>query len=763
MDKLRPKLAPSFQIKVLVPMIVVMVLLLAITVWGVNRRITQQQEVEARRMLATVDAVFRNSQQLRIKNLLLRFNVLPNEPRYNAIFQTGRPETVRQFLKESLGEQGVQVALFTDDHGKLIAGEKRDPLISVKSFEKACAPAIERALHGDQQVDTVRIGEWLYDVISVPVTGFGGVLIGVLTFGSEINPTVVQEFRLMTHSEIALVADGQVVACTLEAPETTMQFPDLFDQLCNSTGRNVSIQAVTNIVLEGEHYFCSGGRLNSLSSSGSLGYLLFNSYEQPLRALRATKSLLFNVSLVAILIGATVVWLFVRKVTGPLRELRDSAEAVGRGDFSHRVEVRSRDECGELARVFNQMTQNLKQSREQLEQTVETLKITQAQLVQSEKLSGIGEFVAGVAHELNNPLTSVMGFSELLRHSEKDPQRLHQIELIHKSAQRCQKIVQALLSFARHQQPERKPVCLNSLIEATLEVVQYQLRTSNIDLIKRFDPSLPPVMVDPHQIQQVFLNVLNNARQAIEAHQPQGWIRITTETRGPVVRVTIQDNGPGIPLQYFSKIFDPFFTTKEAGAGTGLGLSLCYGIIKEHGGTITPQSKPGEGATFIIELPVTHELAPAADVDKTASETEIITRREGAGKNVLIIDDEESILQMACEALTRQGYRADVATNGEAGLRRLNQTEYDVVLCDWKMPGLNGQQVFEQVQARNPKLSERLIFMTGDTVSEHTRKFLEEQKRICLPKPFTLAELRAAVAKVLGASRPARHARVVER
>src|SRR5206468_2375777 len=170
------------------------------------------------------------------------------------------------------------------------------------------------------------------------------------------------------------------------------------------------------------------------------------------------------------------------KATEPLRELRDSAEAVGRGDFSRRVQVRFRDECGELAEVFNRMTQNLKSSREQLEMTVETLKTTQSQLIQSEKLSGLGEFVAGVAHELNNPLTSVMGFSELLKKADGNPQHQRYLDMIHKSALRCQKIVQSLLSFARRHAPERKLSNLNELVEEAVEILHYQMRTSNIEV-----------------------------------------------------------------------------------------------------------------------------------------------------------------------------------------------------------------------------------------------------------------------------------------
>jgi len=266
-------------------------------------------------------------------------------------------------------------------------------------------------------------------------------------------------------------------------------------------------------------------------------------------------------------------------------------------------------------------------------------------------------------------------------------------------------------------------------------------------VITQLDPQLPMAMVDPHQLQQVFLNLVNNARQAIEAHQPKGWIKITTATSGAQVRVSFQDSGPGIAPENLSKLFDPFFTTKEVGKGTGLGLSLCYGIIKEHGGTITPYSKPGEGAVFVIDLPIAQGAAPVEAPAKSAPEA--INPRAGVGKKVLVIDDEEPILHMMRDALTGQGYQVDLATNGEAALHQLQQRSYDLALCDWKMPGLNGQQVYERVRASHPKLSDRMIFITGDVINERTQKFLQEQNKVCLTKPFSLGEFRTAINQAL--------------
>ena len=550
-----------------------------------------------------------------------------------------------------------------------------------------------------------------------------------------------------------MLANARVIASTVPRPEFYNQFVRLFNgYLAGGHGVHPAGD-VEGIVLGDNHYYYSAGTFDSLSSDGKLGYLLLSSYEQPLQALHSTQQMLLGVCTMAIILGAVIVWLLVRKATEPLRALRDSAEAVGKGDFSQRVEVTSLDECGELAAVFNQMTENVKRSREQLETTVETLKNTQAQLIQSEKLSGIGEFVAGVAHELNNPLTSVMGFSELLEKVDKDPQRRRYLEMICKSAHRCHKIVQSLLSFARRRQPERKLSSLNELIESAIDFLQYQLRTSNIEVINQLAPDLPQTMVDPHQIQQVFLNLINNARQAIEAHQPRGWIRITSQLCGNNVRVVMEDNGPGISEANLSKVFDPFFTTKEVGKGTGLGLSLCYGIIKEHGGTIEVRSKPGEGATFVIELP----MAAADETPRDKGPMPItspvsVNPLEGVGRKLLVIDDEEQILHMVRDMLTDQGYEVDLARDGESALRCLSQTRYDLALCDWKMPGLNGQQVYEKAREANPALSDKFIFFTGDVINEKAQQFLNERHQVCLSKPFSLNEFRSAIGKAMATS-----------
>ncbi len=729
----------KFRTKVLAPVIAVMVLLVAVTVYVVNRRLMLQFQTVAQNTLTTADTVFNNLQAIHSEDLLVRFHGLVNEPLYVAAFPTADPATLRDPLQNLLGaEQDVAIVFYATNASNILASEQRDSKMSPGVFANAAGAVVRQALQGRAKVDTISADNHLYEVISIPVYDTYKTLIGALTLGSEIGATDAKKFSEITRSQILLFADGHIVASTLTNSVASFELADLIKN-ASRDGR------VRQVPLGDAHYFYVVGKFDSLGNGESLGYVLLSSYEDSLLALKATQRVLVVASLCAILIGSAIIWFLVSRVTDPLRHLRDGAEAVGRGDFSYRVPVDSTDECGELAVTFNKMTENVRQSRGELEKTVETLKTTQEQLIQSEKLSAVGEFVAGVAHELNNPLAAVTGFAELLRETNLDTQYRRQLDLIFKAAQRCQKIVQSLLSFARRHVVERKPVCANELVEGVLEIVAYPLRTSNVEVATNLDVHLPAVMADGHQIQQVLLNIINNARQAIEGHQTGGKITISTAVCGSNVRVTIQDNGPGIAPENLRRIFNPFFTTKEVGKGTGLGLSLCYGIVKEHGGEIRVESGPGKGATFLVELPI----APAVNAVPTAVPPEKNDPREGEGKKILVIDDEEAILQMLSESLSRSGYQVDTVIDGESGLRRLKQDDYDVTLCDWKMPGLNGRQVYDQLGASRPDLCRRIIFITGDVINEQMRDFLKAENRPCLGKPFDLADLRATIKTTL--------------
>jgi len=735
-----PIKAKRFHTRVLVPVVLVMALLVATTMYVVNGRLQRQLHKEAEQALQTAEAVFRNSQKERTRTLMWRYQLIPKTPHFVANFQQGDPNTIQAMLQNSKAEMPGDLIAYKDADGKTIAMAIRDSSLDAGEFETNSAPAVRQALEGAPAVDTIRLSDRLFDVVSFPVTLPSGQLLGALTFCRKFGELEAQELSAVSGCGIVLIANTNVVASSLPRNDVLGQSVRLFNLVGTSAATDSDRH---EIVATEEHYLPRIGAFDSMSNDPKIGYVLLYSYAPALHELKATQRIIVSVSVIGIIFATAIVWVLIRNTTRPLRDLRDSAEAVGRGDFTHRVHVKSQDECGELAQVFNRMTENLQASRSELEQTVRRLENTQAQLVQSEKLSAIGEFVAGVTHELNNPLAALLGFSDLLQQTQVDERQKRFIDRVSNSARRCQKIVQSLLSFARQHAPERKLTNVNEMVEAVIEIMAYEMRTSNIDVEKQLDSALPNVLADAHQIQQVFLNIVNNARQAIEAHASSGAIRVRTESLYERVRITFQDNGPGIPAENLKKIFDPFFTTKEAGKGTGLGLSLSYGIIQEHGGTIRAESKLGMGTTFIIELPVhTPQTEPAREESAKTS----LPACNGSGKRVLVIDDEEMILDFLVEVLHADGFDVDTAADGEAALKRLRQKQYDLALCDWKMPGLNGQKLFERVKTEDPSAAKRFVFMTGDIINEQAEAFLKENRRVCLCKPFSVAEFRSALA-----------------
>ena len=379
---------------------------------------------------------------------------------------------------------------------------------------------------------------------------------------------------------------------------------------------------------------------------------------------------------------------------------------------------------------------------------LENLRQAQARLLQSEKLAAIGLLVSGVAHELNNPLTSVILYSQLVQQETQDPAIQQNMAKVISEAMRAGKIVHGLLDFSRQRPIKREKVQINSILVASLDMVSYEMSSRNIKLDLLFSQDLPPIMADPLQLQQVFINLLQNAWQAIETVHTEGNLEISTEVGVPkfstsppwgekIIRIAIKDDGPGISDENLNRIFDPFFTTKPEGEGTGLGLSVCHGIIEEHEGHIWAESILGKETTFFIELPVTPVYETEIHED-AASYSQ--SGKANAGK-ILIIDDEPNVKDVLAQALQRWGYQVDTVSNGVDGLGLLAQASYSHILCDIRMPGFNGLEFYQHVKAEVPTLAKRIIFITGDTANKVTRKFIEENKVKVLSKPFELTDL----------------------
>jgi len=368
-------------------------------------------------------------------------------------------------------------------------------------------------------------------------------------------------------------------------------------------------------------------------------------------------------------------------------------------------------------------------------------------LYQSEKLSALGALLAGVAHELNNPLSVVVGHAQLLKETASDPRTIERATKIGNAADRCSRIVKSFLAMARQRPPERRAVDLRDILQATLDVTGYSLRTSNIEVDLEIGAEVPPVWADSDQLNQVVSNIIVNAQQAMmEVTGPRRLtIRSDHDAAEGMVVLTLSDSGPGIPEEIITRIFEPFFTTKEVGEGTGVGLAVSHRIVEAHDGTIEVDSPPGRGAVFTLRLPAAMSVE---DVEETASKDE----SAGPAADILIIDDEPEVAQMLADILTAQGHCVTTADSGERALGLLEGRQFDIILSDVRMPKLDGPSLYATLERRAPELLRRTAFVSGDTLSPSARVFLKRVQRPFIEKPFTLEEVRQLIAEVLEGS-----------
>ncbi|MGH9642522.1 MAG: ATP-binding protein, partial [Terriglobales bacterium] len=361
------------------------------------------------------------------------------------------------------------------------------------------------------------------------------------------------------------------------------------------------------------------------------------------------------------------------------------------------------------------------------------LRKMQEQLLQSEKMSAIGQLISGVAHELNNPLTAILGYAQLLQGTGLDERSCEYVTKLFKQAQRTHRIVQNLLSFARQHKPQKQEVDLRKVLEETLTLSEYDLKINNVEVEREIPKDLPPVIADPHQLEQVFLNVINNALDAMEDGHARGSLKVRVSQKDSFVCVEFDDNGPGIKDP--GKIFDPFYTTKSLGKGTGLGLSICYGIIKEHLGQIEARNRPEGGATIEVRLPAT-EKAISHEVIASTRRDPVLSER------VLLVEDEESVLEFERDVLSGAGAEVITCMSVEDSRSLLRTGNFDVIVMNGRMPaGFGAQEMFQWIASNCTGMEKKLLFTFSSMVDEAVRTFLHERGVPVISKPFEVGDL----------------------
>jgi signal transduction histidine kinase/CheY-like chemotaxis protein len=425
-------------------------------------------------------------------------------------------------------------------------------------------------------------------------------------------------------------------------------------------------------------------------------------------------------------------------------------------------------------------------SRRALIKAGQDLASTRQQLVQHEKLAAVGQLVSGVAHELNNPLQGVIGYAELMLASKPPALETEELRAIRDNANRAAGIVRNLLTFAGRNTSARGWQQINRIVRDAIAVREPQLQAAGIDLTLDAAERLPLVYVDHTRLEDVIVNLIQNAEAAIASRRDgkaltrqvperaRGEIRVVTRMQSEPDRifVEVQDNGSGLKEEDLLRVFDPFFTTREVGQGTGLGLSVCYGIVREHGGQIVARNAPTGGAIFTIELPVMAEslvaataaasgftapapepaastpspvftLPPEEDLDRTPRQ-----------RTALVVDDEESNAALVRRVLAGAGYDVESTTLSRRALVMIERNAYDAVIADVKMPELSGQELYGRVCQIRPEMARRFIFITGDIDGDDTREFLEQTRCSYFMKPFNLERLTAAVDMLTGSKSP---------
>lgn len=370
----------------------------------------------------------------------------------------------------------------------------------------------------------------------------------------------------------------------------------------------------------------------------------------------------------------------------------------------------------------------------------------QEALQQSEKMAALGGLLAGVAHELNNPLSVIMGQTTLLIEGQQEPKTKTRAEKIFKAADRCSRIVKSFLSLARRKPPEHKNVNINEVIHSSLELLNYQFRNENIELVLDLDEALPPVIADVDQMTQVFTNLALNAAQAM--HDWQGPHKITIRTYfspdDKIVHIAFIDTGPGVPEELRKRVFEPFFTTKGGTGGTGVGLALCSNIISGHSGRITLTETQGGGATFLVSLP-----ASTIAVATTTNETQGQSQEGNKRLSLLLVDDEVELAQTLADLLEPDGHEIDLAANGAIALEKLRKRPFDIIISDLRMPVMDGPGLYAELARSMPQYVNKIIYVTGDTLSPHVNAFLQETPVPVIEKPYRLAEVQKAILNLL--------------
>ena len=499
----------------------------------------------------------------------------PNLPHYE---QTEAVATVHNVADRILVSIDADLAVLTDYLGSPITSAGLDCggpcLLPLKHVSRL-------SLQQGTGYEIVELNGRLFSVASVPVRS-GGTVFGALCLGLLLDDSVAASLERMSGSAVALISDQSLLASSPGVPE---RFAELL-----ATGEWSGRPATLS--LDGERFRCSWVPISEDNAESRDAFVVLRSEAQALAFLQSVRSGLLSVGIAAALIGLVVAYIFARQITTPVQALVQQTEKLARGNFDARLNLHTGDELGKLAEAFNRMGQSLAESR--------------AQLLQAGKLAAMGELGAGLAHELRQPLTSIRASAQLtqMQIPKENKKTVSHLQLILDAVDHMTGIIQGLKDFSRKASFERVPIHVEDVLHKTETLMQAQLKSGGVRLETKVEGSLGCVLADGNQLQQVFVNLISNARDAMKSSKGVITVTASMSLLGDMVQISVADDGPGIPPDVLPNIFQSFFTTKAEGQGTGLGLPITKSIIQDHGGTLEVETEEGHGTTFTVSLPI---------------------------------------------------------------------------------------------------------------------------------------------------------------
>ncbi|MDX2187881.1 MAG: ATP-binding protein [Opitutaceae bacterium] len=728
----------SFLAKVLTPVVAILVLVPTITIWMVSRHVEEQAEAEATRSLSTAHRVFRQSLAIRHRSLESRFKNTVNEPRFRAIAQLQDQPTFDSFLSDFVSEaDDVEFAMFFDADGEQLGAAARSERERIRIFTQAAREAIQGALEGAGVSGIVTMQDHIYDVVAVPLlTPDRQSIGGVLCVGLRFEENAMSELKTLTHTEIAIIGRSGITASTLEKTQLTEAMDSEERPAWSAMD---ATWKMSRVEVNGDHFLSLGGEFRTAETGHGFNYLLLSSYEARLRALRQTKKNLTVLGAFGIVFGVTVISLLIRRITRPLRVLRDGAEAVGAGDFSIRIRDVPNDECGDLAQAFNSMTDSLGVARE-------------AALAADRAKS---EFLANVTHELRTPMNAIIGLTGLVHDRATTSEDKDALRTIQASANGLLGTIDDILDFSRIETGNLTltpmPFDLVALAEGVAASVWTQCQEKGLEFQLQISDGVPRwVEADAKRIRQVLAALLSNAIKFTD----RGTVRLRVSFRQDGAQrnlvFSVEDSGIGLSQEQRHRLFQSFAQADSTSArrygGLGLGLALAHNLVRLMGGSFEVESQPGLGSCFVFIVPIPEPLPMTVERQPQGAKPTVVAPH--GDLRILLVEDNPVNCRVASMILAKLGLKAEQAANGRIALELATGGHYDLILMDLQMPEMGGVESAKLIRERLGSATPFICALTANSSDDDRGACKNAGMNAFLAKPLSLPALKHVIDQV---------------